>query len=105
MNRHQMSSSAIPCALRQHSESDNERLIGTCSLNRRSPKMWTYTATLLSYNIVVSCACAATHKNFKKNVYLQYYFKNIISYKTYLNEQYIYKNFEVKNIYKNNESG
>ena len=61
-----MSSSAIPCALRQRSESDNERLIGTCSLNRRSPKMWTYTATLFSYNIVVSCACAATHKKQKQ---------------------------------------
>ena len=56
-------SNVTPGALRQFSESHNEPQIGNCSLNRRLPKMWTYITTLFSYNIVVSCACAATHKN------------------------------------------
>ena len=53
-----MARSSFPCALGQRSESDNER----CSLNRRSPKMWTYTNTRFSYNIVVRSTCAANQK-------------------------------------------
>ena len=55
--------SAIPCALR-HLPKD---MIAPESTPFRyadnRPKMWTFIRTLFSHNIVVSRACAATHKN------------------------------------------
>ena len=73
-------SNVTPGALRQFSESHNEPQIGNCSLNRRLPKMWTYITTLFSYNIVVSCACAATTKN--ENI-LKKYFQLVKIFKTF----------------------
>ena len=56
----------------------NKRVSRHVSSSRRSPKMWTFIRTLFrpkmwtyghfsGYNIVVSCACATTHKNVKNS--------------------------------------
>ena len=61
--KHEMSVFSNPCALR-HLPKD---MIAPESTPFRyadnRPKMWTFIRTLFSYNIVVSRACAATHKN------------------------------------------
>ena len=77
--------SAIPCVLRQFPKAITNVWSAPFRYAENKPKMWTFIylfiylliRTLFSYNIVVSCACAATHKNRKLRKAIVSVFYNI----------------------------